>query len=479
MWSQRRTSVVVAAGLCGAVLSPVAALAAGGYTASTSARDFAIGTRWVARYSAPGNNADYAHTLDVSPDGSTVFVTGQSDAGAAGWDYATAAYDAVTGAKRWAARYSAPGSNDAYADGLKVSPDGSTVFVTGNVLGTTSDDDYATVAYDASTGAERWVARYNGPGNGRDVPYDLAVSPDGTSVFVTGFSAQANGLWDYATAAYDTSTGTERWVVRFTRPASRYNVAYAIRVSLDGTTVFVTGNTDGVNGADYATVAYDASTGSEQWVAVYDGPGSSDDVAGSLELAPDGASVYVTGYTSGTASGLDYATVAYDASIGAEQWVATYNGPGDGDDSPASLGLSPDGSTVFVTGSTSGTTTDRDFGTVAYDAATGDQAWVTVYDGPGISRDAPSNLAVSPDGTAVFVTGYTSRRNRGSNYAIVAYDASTGGQSWVARYTGPGLDYDIASDIGVSPDGSNVFVTGYSTGATTGADYATVAYGIA
>lgn len=34
----------------------------------------------------------------------------------------------------------------------------------------------------------------------------------------------------------------------------------------DGTSVFVTGNTEGVICANYATVAYDASPGAEQWV---------------------------------------------------------------------------------------------------------------------------------------------------------------------------------------------------------------------
>ena len=38
------------------------------------------------------------------------------------------------------------------------------VFVTGvSNGGSTSSDDYATIAYDASTGARLWVNRYNGP----------------------------------------------------------------------------------------------------------------------------------------------------------------------------------------------------------------------------------------------------------------------------------------------------------------------------
>src|SRR5205814_1965666 len=38
------------------------------------------------------------------------------------------------------------------------------------------------------------------------------------------------------------------------------------------------------------------------------------------------------GFSKGDASGWDYATVAYDASTGAVVWGAHYNGPGDSDD---------------------------------------------------------------------------------------------------------------------------------------------------
>jgi hypothetical protein len=56
-----------------------------------------------------------------------------------------------------------------------VSPDGSTVFVTG-YSGVGTEVDYATVAYDAGTGTPRWVARYNGTGNSIDQPNAIAVS---------------------------------------------------------------------------------------------------------------------------------------------------------------------------------------------------------------------------------------------------------------------------------------------------------------
>jgi len=53
---------------------------------------------------------------------------------------------------------------------------------------------------------------------------------------------------------------------------------------------------------------------------------------------------------------------------------------------------------------------------------------------------------------------------------------------WVRRYIGPANDSpDNATALALSPDGSRVFVTGWSEGSTTVSDldYATVAYSVA
>ena len=199
----------------------------------------------------------------MSPDGSAVFVTGQSYGSATSVGYATVAYDAATGDELWATRYNGPTSGIAHGDAaraLGVSPDGLQVFVTGGSTGSTSGYDYGTVAYDAATGDELWTRRYNGPRNGYDRAVALGVSPDASQVFVTGSSSNGSGTGDdYATLGYDAATGTKLWARRYDGPTKGRDFATALGVSPAGSEVFVTGSSNGPMYFDYATVAYDVT----------------------------------------------------------------------------------------------------------------------------------------------------------------------------------------------------------------------------
>jgi len=81
-------------------------------------------------------------------------VTGLSAARASGYDYATVAYDAVTGAQVWLRRYRGHG-------------------------------------YNSTSGAQVWASRYNGPYGDLDYPTAVAVSPATGTIFVTGESRGA------------------------------------------------------------------------------------------------------------------------------------------------------------------------------------------------------------------------------------------------------------------------------------------------
>ncbi|MBI4728939.1 MAG: hypothetical protein HY775_05480 [Acidobacteria bacterium] len=166
-------------------------------------------------------------------------------------------------AARWEAHCDCPGWDSAGASGIAASPDGTRVFVSGWTPGSETDSDYATLAYDAESGARSWAARYNGPGNGWDRAYSLAVGPDGARVYVTGGSYGSGSSSDYATLAYDSSSGTKLWEARYDGPGNRWDRATSLAVGPDGARVYVTGRSVGSGTkSDYATIAYDASVAS-------------------------------------------------------------------------------------------------------------------------------------------------------------------------------------------------------------------------
>jgi WD40 repeat protein len=278
----------------------------------------------------------------VSRGGGRVFVTGESQGARSGRDYATVAYSAVTGARLWAARYNGPGNGNDAASSVAVSPDGRRVFVTGESRGATTTG-YLTVAYSAATGARLWVQRYKGPGNGTDTAYSIAVSPGGSRVYVTGESQGARSGRDYATVAYSAVTGARLWAARYNGPGNGSDEAYSVAVSPGGSRVFVTGGSRGTrSGQDYATVAYSAATGTRLWAQRYNGPETYDDAARSVAVSPGGSTVYVTG-----GSNPGSATLAYSAATGAQLWLARHS-----DMLLAAVAVSPGGSRVYVTGLT-------------------------------------------------------------------------------------------------------------------------------
>src|SRR5262249_26928756 len=94
------------------------------------------------------------------------------------------------------------------------------------------------------------------------------------------------------------------------------------------------------------------------------------------------------------------------------------------------------------------------------------------YDGMQ-RRDDAYAMVVSPDGSEVFVTG-RSHSYSSYDFATVAFDAATGDKLWTARADGGSKDDAYA--IGVGPDGRTVFVTGRSGNPTVPFDYMTIAY---
>ena len=142
--------------------------------------------------------------------------------------------------------------------------------------------------------------------------------------------ALTGGMLGVTVGAYAQNV-TEEWVARFDGPANGNDSARALAVDGAGN-VYVTGDIAVDPSRDYATIKYDTE-GNELWVAQYDGPGNRQDIVGAIALDASGNFVYVTGesdagFTFPDRTGKDYATIKYDAATGEQLWVARFDGGG-------------------------------------------------------------------------------------------------------------------------------------------------------
>jgi hypothetical protein len=443
---------------------------------------------WTSIYDGPASGLDTARpiasdfnqrTLTLSPDGATVYATGQSMGTGTGYDFATFAYDATSGARRWMTRFEGDGSDAAFPTAIASSADGSRVFVTGTI-GTSEADgpdwEFAAVAYDARTGEELWASV-------RDVSrldrfWSIVPSPAGSPrVYLAGESGR-----DLAVLALDAETGERAWA--FTSGTAEIDVLRRTSVSPDGDTVFVTGLSRGAGrGGDYVTLAIDAASGERVWETWYDRSGG-DDWAFDLAVGP--SLVYVTGFAFESSTHYDAVTLAYDRATGEQVWLARYNGGlGTGMDVAQAVEVSADGRRVIVTGYSVGCRSGYDFITVAYDAATGTQQWASRFNGTETNAtDQAQALVISPEGSSVYITGASTGgadplvTSTHYDAVTVGYDAATGVESWVARFDGAEHFQDAPFAISVAPDGKRVFIHGetwHSTSPGVG-DLLTAAY---
>jgi len=337
-------------------------------------------------------------------------------------------------------------------------------FVTGRVSNG-ANDDYLTVKYDAS-GAPVWARTYNGTGNAGDRAYALALDGSG-NVYVTGESWGSLGGWNYVTVKYDTN-GNLLWTMSYNGTGNASDQAYALAIDGSGN-VYVSGIARGALGGDnYATVKYDTN-GTQLWAQEYNGTGNSTDRAWALALDGSG-NVYVTGESWASLGGWNYATVKY-TSGGTQLWAKEYDGTGSGIDSARALTVDGSGN-VYVTGRAQGAAAGVNYGTVKYESG-GTQLWAKEYNGTGNGNDSAYALAVDGSGN-VYVTGSSMGASGGANYLTVKYDTN-GIPLWVKEYNGTGNNGDSAFALAVD-GGGNVYVTGYSMGASDGFNYVTVKY---
>ena len=172
--------------------------------------------------------------------------------------------DAGGGTQRWTAGFDA--GAPAFSNDIAVTPDGTTAFVTGGTtMGPTGH--MATLAYGTADGAEKWSSQFPGATHPDDFGRgtSVAVSPDGQTLFVGGWTVceqncDASSFEGWVIAAFDVATGDRLWL---SRVASMGGGPESIVPNPDGSQVYVFGITDG--GQAQAVIAFDPATGDRVW----------------------------------------------------------------------------------------------------------------------------------------------------------------------------------------------------------------------
>ncbi len=361
---------------------------------------------WLKFYDA-SSHSDFA-TAMARDTGGNIYVAGQSQGGATGYDFATIKYD-TNGNQVWASRYNGPGNGNDGAVAVAVD-DSLNVYVSGWSYGGTTGIDYAVVKYNSS-GTQQWVSRHNGPANGTDSLTAMVL--DGSSaLFVTGVSQDTvNG---FATLRYNPGNGDSLWAARYSSSTGP-SVPRAMLFRA-GTQLYVTGSsvTDS-SGSDFMTIRYDAGDGSVDWERRFDGPDHNDDDAYALSVQ-GGNRLYVTGKSVTNGAFTDVLTLRMNQANGSVNWEAFHNGSANDDD----LGVAvTGGNNPLVLASSIGTGTGHDMKLIRYNGS-GDEDWSIRYNGPTNDEDVPRAYFENDGG--LYVAGLSKKiKGKGTDFVVIKH----------------------------------------------------------
>jgi hypothetical protein len=410
---------------------------------------------WVRTYEGPGGGHDWARAIAMDDSGN-VYATGASDMGAHR-DLVVVKYD-PDGNERWAETYD--GTAGDYDYGYDIIFRDGYVYAAGQSAGAGTDQDYVAVKYTRG-GTEEWAARYNGPTDGRDSAYALAIDDSG-NVYVTGESDGGVSGYDMLTVKYRPD-GVQQWERRYVGTPG--NPGLGTDIALDDlANVYVTGYADSSrNGRDCVTVKYTRG-GAFQWAAGCDCTDDYDYWRNSVAVDPDGYPVIAVAAPTDTIWD-DYLVIRYTPG-GAVDWSTKYEG-GAGD-MPRAMTIDDSGC-VYVTGWSS-----NDCATVKF-GPDGTERWAEKYSGRGRGFDEANAIALDKWAN-VYVTGESQQGAGPLERDIFTIRYGPGGsEDWVAMYGGAAGEGDVGWGIVAGDDGS-VYVAGKSREAAINDDMVVIKY---
>lgn len=395
------------------------------------------------------------------PGTTDIVVCGSTINGSGNYDILTTKYNG-SGQVIWSQQYNGAGNGNDIGMDVRVASNGE-IYVCGTYYKDATDSCNAIVIKYSGAGAQRWTATYNGSGSRNDGYTSLLVS--GASVVAVGSCWSTSNQYDMLTRRLDTA-GTTVW----TTTADQAGLADgAVSLSNRSGSIFVTG------GVQTSSTAYKIAT----WkITPSSGAITSTTLSSASSIAMDRVTdvqedasgyVYVAGSVYSTSTGFDYKIFKYDANL-ALQWSQTWNGADSLEDQ--ALGLEVDASgNVYLTGYTTTTNEGRNYATVKFNSS-GTQQWVEYHNGKS-NRDDEARAIVTDASGNVYVSGFVKDVGLNEDYYTIKYNSS-GTSQWEISYNSMLNWDDRACSIAIDTVGA-IIVTGQSTQGTS-RSYYTVRY---
>lgn len=421
---------------------------------------------WAQRTNGTGNLSFTSVAVAVDTNGDVV-VTGEAWVAPGHWDFYTIKYSGLDGSVLWQRRYDGLGKDDGAA-ALALDAAGNVV-VAGRSVASGSANDFLIEKYASADGALLWQRRFydSSASTRQDRARALALDADG-NVAVTGYVTDSGGGFDYFTVKLAAATGATLWWKRYGGSPNLFDQPYAVTVDYLGN-VIVAGASATSTGVDFYTIKYATTNGAQIWAKRSSGMVMS--AAAPVNVVVDSSDdVVVAGKMTPLATGRsDFYLARYAAADATLIWEQTYDGPGNQEDTAKCVAVDAAGNVVVAGNSSlSGTTGTYDFYTVKYSPG-GSVIWSRAFVSTNGTSDELAAMALDPAGNVIVVG------TSGNDYYCAKYAAADGALLWEQRYANPANNIDEARSVAVDA-GGNVIVAGRSYASATGFDYYTAKY---